>query len=271
MLCGTAYLVVTPQLRRFLYCLTQNIRAAPIRTLPRKDDLVRLFLFSFLLSITLLSHGVAQEVEAKAQLQLEVRIPDQLVMYFEQERSGNAGLSLAGRGSSATIKTVFDLTCATLGALPGRCHSLYGGALLDTEGRPYPPADVNASGKVVGPGSFPQFFEAPTRTLRVYTPARRWQVQVEMLNDSTLTADNFSVFSSVNGWRCLGYHPDWLTVATETCLTSTDASRASVTVVDAPNSKGGWHDITLGLKLRLDGSEAAGSYDSVLRYTLVTF
>lgn len=224
----------------------------------------------------------AAEEEARATIELEVEIPNRIVMYFVERgsvesrdgsRAADTSTLFAAASNGSSTTTVFDLSCATLGVLPSGCAGLYGGALLDTQRRPYPPVKHDAAGNITGAGDFPQFFTADSKTLRVFTPLPDWQVQVDMVGaDALLGAEHFSVYSSTNGWRCLGYHPDWQQAdAPESCPTSTDAARLSVPVVTVANGPGGWYDVTMGLKLRLDGSEAAGNFDRVLRYTLVDF
>jgi hypothetical protein len=230
---------------------------------PMLERRAQLFIITLAFGVMLSGNpGIAQ---SDAQLRLEVLIPSRTVMYVATTDTATNEPARTQEGWT----TVFDLSCATLGALPPQCQGLYGGPLLDTQGRPYPPVEVDSNGRVTKVGSFPQFFDAASRTVRLYTPAANWRIQVEFVDLAPLRADNFAVYSNHGGWHCLGYHPDWLDAAT--CSPGTDAAKRPVSVAEVTGNNGGWHDIALQLRLRLDGSEPSGSYSGVLRYTLASF
>lgn len=204
------------------------------------------------------------------QLQLEVNIPERTVMHFTAT-SGSA----AERMATDAEGIVFDLACARPGTVTESCLALYGGALLDTEGRPYPPVNLDAAGRFTAVGNFPQYFQSASRNLRFFTSADSWQLQVEFIGETVITADHFAIHTDRAGWHCLGYHSDWLdpvvgAAAGVTCSAGTDASRNPVLVASSDTTSHGWQELAVQLMLRIDGSEPAGSYSSVLRYTLAS-
>jgi hypothetical protein len=181
---------------------------------------------------------------------------------------------------------VFDLRCATLGPVPPHCAALYGGdgRFLDEEGRPYPPYLLDGQGRII-PGSkrFPQFFVHPSMRLHVFTQARRWalsvafEVEPRSPTGDVLEANHFAMHSILTGrggvpptphWKCLGYHPDWDRPPSHICP-APPGPTGGVLLEEVLDHPGGWQSVTLGIKLRLDGSEVPGEYEGWLVYTLV--
>jgi hypothetical protein len=205
------------------------------------------------------------------QLYVEVMIPQRTVLHF----AGLQETGPTGRTPAADTLT-FDLSCATVGSLPQHCHALYGGPLLDTFGRPYPPVEIDAHGRFVSTGNFPQYFEAEPRTLRIFT-SESWRLQAELIGMGALGAEHFAVWTDQGQWRCLGWHQDWLEESgrgwmnSQSCPAEVDAGRQAVPVTESLTPSGGWQELTMRLMLRLDGSEPSGLHSGVLRYTLVSF
>jgi hypothetical protein len=216
---------------------------------------------------------VAAQDQADARLRIELNIPDRTVMYFSGPPAGATG-SFSNPGAQGSV--IFDLNCATLGELSGHCSRLYGGPLLDTFGRPYPPVRVDAAGRFISSDSFPQYFESRARTLRFFLPDDSWRLQVELLGMQGFSADHFAIWTDHGHWRCLGWHEDWLEhlrgwMEPAACPADADAARHVVTLAEARENPGGWQELLIRLMLRIDGSEPSGSYSGVLRYTLVSF
>lgn len=207
------------------------------------------------------------EANVTAQISLEVNIPDHAVIHIRSEERPSAEGPAKFRGDGNA--TIFDLSCAVAGKVPEQCLELYGGPLLDTLGRPYPPLETDAQGRIIRAGSFPQYFQSPPKVVRIFAPTEGWQLQVELLGLPLLTADRFAAYSDRGGWRCLGYHHDWEGQAA--CPSDSDASRVPVPITELPGEAGGWHEVTVQLMLRLDGSEPPGIHTGVLRYTLANF
>lgn len=266
---------------------------------------MRLGKLAWLPLLPLLAAGGAPQ----ASLRIEVLIPERTALVLEPPAVGGlrAGGLLAQRGGGRPApgqppycprnpadpslclrdpEVVFDLRCATLGPVPPHCPSLYGGdgRLLDEQGRPYPPYRLDGQGRVI-PGSkaFPQFFEHPSMRLHVFTQERRWalsvafQVEPRSPAGQVLPANRFAMHSILTGrgggspsphWKCLGYHPDWDRPPSHICP-APPGPAGGVLLEEVTDHPGGWQSITLGIKLRLDGSEVPGEYEGWLVYTLV--
>jgi len=261
-----------------------------------------LFLLGFALAVTSVS-----QMRAEVSEQIEVRVPqNSAVMYIGAAPA--MGMALASSGSSSVgqppycddsptdpslclrpedTAVYFDLRCATLGAVPVHCPSLYPelpeGRFLDDEGRPYPPLKLNEWGMVI-PGSkqFPQFFTHPSLRLSIFTTQSNWDLSVAVLapledptSGRTLGENHLAVHSILTGsgnanppspeWKCLGEAPDW----PPSVICPAPAGVGGGVLLEAVRGyAGGWQSVTLGIKLRLDGSEAPGNYQGVLVYSL---
>ena len=247
-------------------------------------------------------------VGPQATVRIEVRIPERAAMWLEGPDLGPGGslgrFLWAGRGGGSPAQppycprnpldpslclrdpvVVFDLRCATLGPVPPHCAGLYGGdgRFLDEDGRPYPPYRLDGEGRVV-PGSkrFPKFFVHPSMRLHVFTQSPRWALEVAFAVEPTspegavLDASHFAVHSILTGrggvpptphWKCLAYHPDWDRPPSHLCPAPA-GPRGGVLLEEVLDHPGGWQSVTLGIKLRLDGSEVPGEYEGQLVYTL---
>lgn len=247
-------------------------------------------------------------VGPQATVRIEVRIPERTALWLEGPDLGPGGayqgFFWAGRGGGSPAQppycpknpldpslclrdpvVVFDLRCATLGPVPPHCAGLYGGdgRFLDEDGRPYPPYLLDGEGRVV-PGSkrFPQFFVHPSMRLHVFTQSPRWALEVAFEVEPTspegavLDASHFAVHSILTGrggvpptphWKCLAYHPDWDRPPSHLCPAPA-GPQGGVLLEEVLDHPGGWQSVTLGIKLRLDGSEVPGEYEGQLVYTL---
>lgn len=246
-------------------------------------------------------------VGPQATVRIEVRIPERAAMWLEGPDLGPGGslgrFLWAGRGGGSPAQppycprnpldpslclrdpvVVFDLRCATLGPVPPHCAGLYGGdgRFLDEDGRPYPPYRLDGEGRVV-PGSkrFPQFFVHPSMRLHVFTqsPAgpwrwpSRWSPRARKGRCWT-RATSPSTPSSRAGAGCPPRPTGsaWPTTRTGTApfppLPSPRGAPGGVLLEEVLDHPGGWQSVTLGIKLRLDGSEVPGEYEGQLVYTL---
>jgi len=93
---------------------------------------------------------------------------------------------------------------------------------------------------------------------------------------AVLDASHFAVHSILTGrggvpptphWKCLAYHPDWDRPPSHLCPAPA-GPRGGVLLEEVLDHPGGWQSVTLGIKLRLDGSEVPGEYEGQLVYTL---
>ncbi|WP_413217414.1 hypothetical protein ACLWNE_02700 [Thermus oshimai] len=260
------------------------------------------------LGLALLVPILSGALGPQATVRVEVRIPERVALWLEAPDLGAGGSLRgplwAGRGGGSPAQppycprnpldpslclrdpvVVFDLRCATLGPVPPHCASLYGGdgRFLDEEGRPYPPLLLDSEGRVI-PGSkrFPQFFTHPSMRLHVFTQAERWALEVAMEAEpqspegEVLDASHFAVHSILTGrgglpptpeWKCLAYHPDWDRPPSHICP-APQGPQGGVLLEEVADHPGGWQSVTLGIKLRLDGSEVPGEYEGLLVYTL---
>lgn len=193
---------------------------------------------------------------------------------------------------------VFDLRCATYGAVPSHCSDTYpespNGRFLDVDGRPYPPLPGDIDGRPIDK-HFPQFFEHPSMRLHVYTNSHDggWVLTVDMVEEpsdtqqgATVGQDHFAVkaLQTSSGWavhpsaserdptwKCFGQHPAWPTEGSGAGEHVCPAPQNEDGIILAERTSAGWHDFQLGMKLLLDGTEVPGQYEGLLRYTIVTF
>ncbi|WP_243090185.1 hypothetical protein [Thermus neutrinimicus] len=263
---------------------------------------MRLGLWSWLILPLILGAAGPQ-----ASVRLEVRIPERAALVLEPPAVGGkvAGPLWASRGGGGNPSqppycprdpsdptlclrdpvVVFDLRCATLGPVPAHCVDLYGGdgRFLDEDGRPYPPLLLDGDGRVI-PGSkrFPQYFTHPSMRLHVFTQRRHWALSVAFETEPispdgrVLDASHFAMHSILTGrgglpptphWKCLAYHPDWDRPPSHICPAPSGPD-GGVLLEEVTDHPGGWQSVTLGIKLRLDGSETPGEYEGWLVYTL---
>lgn len=227
------------------------------------------------LTLALLASAALANDPASAQLRLEVAIPDRSVLMFASDPGPVTASETLQQVQQEGL--VFDLSCATLGTLPNHCLTLYGGPLLDTFGRPYPPVNRDVDGRFISTGAFPQYFESSTKTLRFFHPRSQWNLQVQLLGMPELDPSHFAIWTDQGQWRCLGWHEDWLEesgrgwMEATSCPPSANAALESVSVAESTTYPDGWQEIDVRLMLRIDGSEHSGSHSGVLRYTLVSF